>query len=72
MISIRTIMIISGFMIYSAVNHSYDSKRTIKIISGFITMIYLTMITILAAQLIEIHVWPVCKKLVATCHGSEN
>ena len=34
MISIRTIIIISGIMIYSAVNHSYDSKRTIKIISG--------------------------------------
>ena len=42
MISIRTIMIISWFMIYSAVNHSYDSKRTIKIISGIITMIYLS------------------------------
>ena len=41
MISIRTIIIISGIMIYSAVNHSYDSKRTIKIISGIITMIYL-------------------------------
>ena len=27
-------------MIYSAVNHSYDSNRTIKIISGIITMIY--------------------------------
>ena len=36
MISIRTIIIISGIMIYSAVNHSYDSKRTIKIISGII------------------------------------
>ena len=27
-------------MVYSAVNHSYDSKRTIKIISGITTMIY--------------------------------
>ena len=42
MISIRTIVIVSGIMIYSAVNHSYDSKRTIKIISGIITMIYLS------------------------------
>ena len=42
MISIRTIIIISGIIIYSAVNHRYDSKRTIKIISGIITMIYLS------------------------------
>ena len=34
MISIRTIIIISGIIIYSAVNHSYDSKRTIKKFSG--------------------------------------
>ena len=27
-------------MVYSAVNHSYDSKTTIKIISGIKTMIY--------------------------------
>ena len=26
-------------MVYSAVNHSYDSKRTIEIISGTITII---------------------------------
>ena len=39
----RTISkIISGIltMVYSAVNHSYDSKTTIKIISGITTMIY--------------------------------
>ena len=27
-------------MVYSAVNHRYDSKRTIKIISGIVTIIY--------------------------------
>ena len=27
-------------MIYSAVDHSYDSKRTVIIICGIITMIY--------------------------------
>ena len=27
-------------MVYSAVNHSYDSKRTIKILSGIITIVY--------------------------------
>ena len=27
-------------MVYRAVNHSYDSKTTIKIISGIKTMIY--------------------------------
>ena len=26
-------------MVYSAVNHSYDSKRTIKIISGIVLLI---------------------------------
>ena len=26
-------------MVYSAVNHSYDSERTVKIISGTITII---------------------------------
>ena len=38
----RTISkIISGIltMVYSAVNHSYDSKRTIKIISGIVLLI---------------------------------
>ena len=39
----RTISkIISGIltMVYSAINHSYDSKTTIKMISGITTMIY--------------------------------
>ena len=42
----RTISkIISGIltMVYSAVNHSYDSKRTIKIISGRHNMAFITI-----------------------------
>ena len=45
--SYRTIYskIISGIltMVYSAVNHSYDSKRTIKIISGRHNMAFITI-----------------------------